>query len=297
MEASMEEVIEQNKDGMDTFQVPWPSALNEIKDTAVMMKMAGRYICHANVVARIGDRMAEAVEALQRQLEEIKKLFVGKPLHDVDFSGPLADLEKIASQLKEPAPETLERCKTGDLGTYLSEKTAQLATLTREVIRKIEGRDLVYKQTEAILTGLKRLRFLLHSFVTTYKILTRVIAAVVLLILVTFVALFATLETETEIMARITQNRADIRAAQAALSRVEDQLAQLNSKMRELEKLELDREEKIKILEMSVQAHQLKEKREKLQFQIHQKQKALEENMKKIEEIRHKSLLARMLRL
>jgi len=293
----MEGIAGENKEERATVQVPWPRALDEIKDTAVMLKIAGNYLCHGNVVARIGERMAEAVETLQRQLEEIKKLFVGKPLHDVDFSEPLEDLKKTVSHLKAPTPDILERCKSGDLGIYLSEKTAKLSRLTLEIIRKIEGSHLAYNHTEAILTGLKRLRFLVHGFVVTYKILTRVIVASSLCILVILGVLYATLETEKEIMARIAQHRGDIRAAQAALSRVEDQMAQLRSELEELEGHDLDREEKIKILQMSVRAHQLKERKEKLQFQIQQKQKALEDNMKKVDEIKRKSLLARMLRL
>ncbi len=287
---------EQVANGQVETQAKWPQALNEIKDTAVMMKMAGQYVCQDRVVTRIGERMADSVDSLERQLEEIKKLFVGKPLQDIDLSEPVEELRKLASTLREPDPETLEKCKSGELGHRIAQKTAQLAELTQELINKIEGKDLEYKKSEVILTGFKRLRFLVHTFVTTYKILTKVILATALSAVIALGLLFATMETEKDIMAVITQSRADIRAAQAALSRVEEQIAKLKAEMEELDSPTLEREKKIKILEMSVRAHHLKEKREKLLFEVAQKEKLLEENIKKMEELKNKSFLARLLR-
>jgi len=59
----------------------------------------------------------------------------------------------------------------------------------------------------------------------------------------------------------------------------------------------MTREDKISILELNIRSHKLEDQKEKIQAELEQQETALAGNVKRLEAMRKKSFVARLLRL
>ncbi len=278
---------------------PRPVALREIKDYAVLMEMAGSYLCEEIILAKVANGIEKNLEFLKEYISALRKQFVGKPAHEVDITSPYDEILDLVKTLREPDQEDKEKIREGEIGLELKEKTRDLANALQELIEGIEGKTAKYTKADLIVQAFGHLKGLVHTLITTYKLLTRIVACVALLCVVVFVILFATMETEKEVMVKVDEVRSLIETKQVALAKVMEEISRVKQRAEAMESKEgeLDREEKIKIMELKLKAHNLSEKKEKIQFEIDEQQKLLDQNLKKIEDMRRKSFLKRLLRM
>ncbi len=278
---------------------PRPAELCQIKDYAVLMEMAGSYLCEEIILNKLAEGIEQNLESLKDYVYRVRRQFVGKPLHEVDIKGPYNNIQEVAKFLRRPDESTKERFKEGGVGRTLMEATQEMAEAIEELIERVQGKTEKYRKRDLFIQAYDRLKFFVHTIATTYKLLTRILIGVAVACLVAFVVLFTTMETQKDVLVQVGQVKATIEKKQKALAKVSALILQVRQERQILEQKqdEFSREDKIKLIELKLREHNLKQKKEKIQFELDAEQKVLDQNMRRLQEIKSKSFFRRLLRL
>ena len=142
-------------------------ALKEIKDSAVMLSIANEYICDDPFLEKIGSNIRKSLELVENHIEELKRQFVGKPIEEMDLSGPVNQLAQLATLLERADGGVKKKCAEGELGIELKEAYMSLVSKVKELRDRIEGRSVSYTKTDSVVGFLGRFRFIVRAFVAT----------------------------------------------------------------------------------------------------------------------------------
>ena len=276
-----------------------PAELCQIKDYAVLMEMAGSYLCEETVLRKLADGIESNLESVKDYVFRVRRQFVGKPLHEIDITGAYDSIQDLAKGLKRPDEATKERFKQGKVGAALMDATRQMSAAIEELIERVQGKTDKYRKRDLLIQTYDRLKYLAHSAISTYKVLTRIVLAVAVACLIGFVVLFATMETEKDILVHVAGVKAEIQKKEDALAKLVDQIAQARQDAQSIENKEdeLTREDKIRLIEIKLKEHNLNKKKEKIQFELDAQRRLLEQDIRRLEELRNKSFIKRLLRL
>lgn len=276
-----------------------PPEISQIKDYAILLEMAGEYLCEESILGKLADGIEECLESLKDYVLRVRRRFVGKPIHEIDISGPYDEIQGLARSIRRPDEQTKELIRRGRIGNKLLGAIKEMAESVQELIERVQGNTEKYKKKDLLIQAYDKLKFFLHTVFATYKVLTRITLCIAVACLIGFVTLLATMETQSELSAHMAQVEASIQRKQGVLSKLEQDILEVNQKTEALENKveELSREEKIKLIELKLRRHNLKEKREKIQLEIKSKREILNQDMRKLEELRKRSFLKRLLRI
>jgi hypothetical protein len=104
------------------------------------------------------------------------------------------------------------------------------------------------------------------------------------------------MESEEKLLEGISRSQTYIQTQQEILATLDYQKEQISEKIDAMSRKELNRQEKVEVLDLYVNIHELDEKRSKLQVEIQLQEQKIEEKQERIEEIRGKSFVERLLR-
>ncbi len=276
-----------------------PAELCQIKDYAVLMEIAGSYLCEEAVLRRLADGIQDNLESLKDYVYRVRRKFVGKPVHEIDITGPYDGIENLARSIRHPDEATKEKFREGKIGSALMEASREMAAAIEELTERVQGRTDKYRKRDFLIQLYDRVKFLAHSVVTTYKVLTRIVLAVLAAAVITFVILFATMETEKDVLVEVGNVKAMIEEKHSALSKVSRLISETLQEVRSLENKgeELGRDDKVKLIELKLREHTLKQKKEKIQIEIQREESILDSELKRLDEIKKKSFIRRLLRM
>jgi len=276
-----------------------PSELCQIKDYAVLMEIAGSYLCEETVLRKMADDIESNLEGLKDYVYRVRRRFVGRPLHEIGIEGSYDNIAEIARGLKHPDEAAKERFRQGEFGVALMDATRQMSAAIEELVERVQGKTDKYRKKDLLIQIYERVKYLTSTVTTTYKVLTRIVLAVLAACLIGFVILLSTMETEKDILAHVADVKTTIQKKEDALARLVEQIARTRQEARSIENRvdELTREDKIKLIQIKLKEHNLDQKREKVQFELNAQKRVLDQDMKRLEELRNKSFIKRLLRL
>lgn len=272
-------------------------ALREIKDSAVMLRIANKYLCEDTYIKKIGACVKENIEIVGNHIEGVKKQFVGKPITEMDLNKPLNRVVRFAERLQKAGDGIKKKCVEGELGNDLHEKLTSLAHEMNALKERVEGRSVSFTKADSALGFIGRFKFIVRSLALTSKFALRICALFILVCFGIFAVLFVTMETEKGPLKMVEQSKSLIHLKRADLARINEEVKPLQEKINRLKKNELSRQDEIKILDLRTKAYNLFEEQQKVQIEIEIEEKALSEKIKKLEEVRRKSFLEKLLRL
>ena len=204
------------------YRVP-DTNLNELKDTAAMLIMAGEYLCEEVSLKKIGSSIEKNLEILRNHVEDLRKQLVGKKNRE-DEPAVDEDLEQIsyiASLLQKADKDTRRKCVEGELGEELEVKNVSLAKGINVLKEKTEGGPPVrYTKTESAFGMFGRLKFVISAIATLFKFTFKILALLILICLIPFAYFFFTMDTEKDLSKKINQDSAYLSSKQADLSRI-----------------------------------------------------------------------------
>jgi hypothetical protein len=128
--------------------------------------------------------------------------------------------------------------------------------------------------------------FIVKLFVT----LTLVPLIAVMICIVPFTYLYVTMESEEKLLEGISRSQTYIQTQQEILATLDYQ------KIDDMSRRELSRQEKVEVMDLYVNIHKLDEERSNLQVEIQLQEQKIEEKQERIEEIKEKSFVERLLR-
>jgi len=271
-------------------------ALNAIKDKAVILRMAVKYVCEDPFLIKMGAGIAQNIEVLKNHIEDLEKQFVGKPTDDIKLNEQVEGIKDISSRLQESERSTNDKCVKGELGKELSEKVISLAGGLKELERRVSGEAVSYTRSDSVKGAFGRMKFITDPFVLHYRAMLKLLTVLVLAVIAVFLYLFFTMETEKGLQEKIDRSRAHIESLQTPLSEIKEEVWQIRKEIGRITQKELTRQGKAAVMDLNVKAFALTEKLGKAHIEIKIHQKALDENQKKLEEMKQKSFFERILR-
>jgi hypothetical protein len=272
------------------------NALNEIKDRAVMLAMASEYICEDVFLKSIGSIIKEKVDVLKSHVENLEGQSVGKPVDELKLNEKLEGIAHFAELLEEPAKDLNDKCVKGELGRELGEKVISLANGVSILQGRVDGRSLSYSRSDSVKGILDRLGFAFAPVTALSRVFLKILLILAFFCIVALGYLFFTMETEKGILEEIEQNRSSIKESEAVLLPTREELKQIREQISNIRQKELDRDGEIEVMDLNVKAFELAERQEKAEAKIKLQQKMLEDNIKKLEEMKQKSFLKQLLR-
>jgi hypothetical protein len=113
---------------------------------------------------------------------------------------------------------------------------------------------------------------------------------------VTFIVKYVTMESEEKLLEGISRSQTYIQTQQEILATLDYQKEQISEKIDDMSRRELSRQEKVEVMDLYVNIHKLDEERSNLQVEIQLQEQKIEEKQERIEEIKEKSFVERLLR-
>ena len=86
----------------DVVSHDFNDALIEMKDSAIMLYMAGEYLCENFFLKKTGARIRENLDLLRDYVKELEKKLIGKPLEEFNLDEYFEPVADIAQFLQSP---------------------------------------------------------------------------------------------------------------------------------------------------------------------------------------------------
>ncbi len=272
-------------------------AFGAFKDWLILLDMAGEYLCGGTFLQKMSSAINEKADILKSRAQELKGRFVGKPMHEIDMTSSFQELEVFCERLREPDGKLEDRCRQGKVARELEERVQSLKEGLGVLHDRVEGETDPYTVKDSLKRVLEKLKVLLRGFVTTYKVATRLIGVLFLVGLITFFALYFTMEKAGDVERDIRRIENAIQVKEAKLTDIRNRIAEMQSKALETRSSFISRDEKIALLEQNLKVHKLNDAKEKLQSEVDQQKEVLHESRQKLQRLRKKSFFASLLRM
>lgn len=272
-------------------------ALGAIKDRAILLSMAHEYLCEAVFLRKLGTELSLHLERLKEQVGTIKKRYVGIPASDVDLETPMAQLVHMAHLMSAAEGGTIDRCRSGQLGEELWAKVRTLVDGVDGLRAKIEGMPAPYGLSDLLFSAGVKLQSLLQKAVASTTFLAKVAVFFAIGLFGVFLYLLLTMEDGEGIRQKIAACREAVSTKQSASLKLTRNRAQIREEIDRLyQKEELSREEKVELIYLNLKAHKMMEELEKLEVAMAFDARVIEDELQRLEGLRKKSFLERLLR-
>ena len=136
-----------------------------------------------------------------------------------------------------------------------------------------------------------RLKSFLGSTAITKTL--KILGLFLIVSLMAFLYLFITMETEKDLLKKIAHTKAQIQSSQETLDLKNEMVQEVWEEKIESVK---HNESQVKIMGIQLKIYELEEEQEKIQAHISIQQKALDEDLKKLEEMKRRSFSERLFR-
>jgi hypothetical protein len=280
-----------------SLEIQAKEAFGAFKDWLILLDMAGEYLCGATFLEKMSTAIKEAADVLKNRAQELKGRFVGKPMHEIDMTSSFQELELFCDRLRETEGKLEDRCRQGKIARELEERVRALKEGLGILQDRVEGETDPYTAKDSLKGFLEKLKVPLRGFVRTYKVATRLIGMLFLAGLISFFALYFTMEKAGDVERDIRRIEHTILVKEAKLADIRNRIAEIQSKAMKTRSSFVSRDEKISLLEQNLKVHKLNDEKEKLQSEVDQQKEVLNQGREKLQRLRSKSFLASLLRM
>ena len=272
--------------------------LHGIRDIALLLNMANTHLCEEVYLKKVGLAIDNHLEELGGDISSLKKKFPGRFVKEVDTDQVIENFQGIVQQLQEPDKETLKKCSTGALGLELENVVNVMGHALDAIKSKVEGELGTYsKADESVLTLTKWIKSIGHQLFSLSAMTVRITSIAVSILLVVFVSLFLSMESQKDLLDKISQYRTHIQGQLAILSSSDAEKKRINRELDILGEGESSRQEKTRVLDLTLEIHEINEQALSAQAEIDAYQRRIDELEEKIDEMNKKPFIKRLFRL
>jgi septal ring factor EnvC (AmiA/AmiB activator) len=270
--------------------------LNELKDGAIMLRIANDFLCEDQLLKKMGLMLEQSVEAVKAHVENTRNQIVGKVDERGNLDKKLETLAHIVAALKKGDRETQRKCAQGRLGRELSETVGSVIKEVAELDDMVEGKSVSYSRASSALGMLAGLKSVFNLMGSASRFVLRLVLVLMILCAATFAYLYFTMDTEEGLKKDIGGFQKAIAPSRAEISRIEEEMKDVKKEIDAMKKRELSGPEKIKYMELNVRFYKLSEDKGKLEGAISVQQRSIEEIQRRLQAVREKPFLDRLLR-
>ena len=278
------------------------NSLHGIRDNALLLSLGREYLCKEPFLKKIGHSVDLQLKQLKEDIVTLKKKFPGKFLQgqEIDTDGIVNELSRMAERLRKPDKKIQKKCEVGELGRELEESVDTMALVIDEIWDQVEGRGATYSAKESaadFFGGIKNaIGSLVRSVVKTVVLFFKILFLVTSVLALIFLALYMTMETEEKYLKHIEKIDAMIMPQKQLIAECDQEIAEISRQVNRLREGKETRQALMNVMELNVKIHTLREKRQEAEVKINLYENDRIENEEKIELVRNKTFLERLLR-
>ena len=270
-------------------------SLRNIRDSAFLLSIANEYLNENVFLKKIGTEISKNLSALKDDIIALKKQFPGKFTQEVNTDNIMNSFKTTTKEMLLDSDEIINKCTTGKLGTALNADVDKITEAIEKIWRQVKGTDVKYTATDSIggffsrfniFSGLARL--LGGAF--------KIILIVLIILLAGFSYLYFTMEKEAPILKENKELLTFIEKKQAVLHDLENKKSEAQKSLKTHNSKKLDRKDKIAIIDLETRIQELNQEIHLVEGQIDTRKSTMEKNNEKLEIMRRKSFLDRLLK-
>ena len=274
------------------------SALSALKDNVLLLTMANDHLGDEKFLIKIGNNISQAVEFLNRDISSLKKEYPGKFMNDVDTDSILQKIDNAAQRMLRPDKETMENHSSGTLGREMESYVISIKKAINLIRSKVQGTDF----DKAGKKGYGRdilmpIKGMFHYAGNVIIFSVKILACIMVLAASIFSYLFFTMEKETPFLNEIQASQALIQQKKQLIPDLEHQRQDLNDKRN---KMKIDslmtRDEKVAALDVEMKIKKIDTTLNQIAIEITVHEKKITDNQEKLDALRKKSFIQRLLK-
>jgi len=204
----------------------------------------------------------------------------------------------IAERLKSPDKEITKRCSAGEVGKKLETAVELLIQAIDEIMVQVEGRSVRYTAKDSILKQFGLIGIVFRALGRTTKAIIKIALILTFIALIPLTFLFVTMERESKLQEDIAKMKSLIPPQKRILAECDKEIAEISRKVEALREGTQDpsRQQMLEIMDLNVKIHALGEKRQKAEIEISIHENDIIKRMAKLESLKKKSLMEKLLR-
>lgn len=274
-----------------------PKSLHGIRDMALLLNMANTHLCEEVYLQKVGLAIGNHLEELKSDISFLKKKFPGRFIKEVDTDQVIENFQGIVRQLHEPDKETLKKCRTGALGLDLENVVNVMGHALEAIEGQVEGELVTYSKAESVLALTGWIKSIGHQLFALSTLTVKIAAIAVSILLVVFASLFLSMDSQKDLLDKISQYRSHIQGQLAIVSNADAEKERINKELNLIREGDYSRQEMARVLDLTLVIHEINEQALSAQAEIDVYQRRIDEMEKKIDEMNKRSFMARLLRL
>jgi cell division protein FtsL len=278
------------------------NSLHGIRDNALLLSLGRKYLCKESFLKKIGHSVDLQLTQLKEDIVTLKRKFPGKFLQgkEIDTDGIVNELSRMAERLRKPDKKIQKKCAVGELGRELEESVDTMALVIDEIWDQVEGRGVTYSARDSVAKFFGGIKNAVGSFVRavvkTVALFFKILFLVTSVSALIFLALYMTMETEEKYLNNIKKIDALIVPQKQLIAECDREISEISRQVNRLREGEETRQSLMEVMELNVKIHTLREKRQEAEVKINLYGNDRIDNEEKIELVRKKTFLERLLR-
>jgi len=271
-------------------------ALNELKNDALLLTVANEHLTDEIYLIRIGNNIQKAIEVLQRDIASLKKEYPGKLMNEMDTDGILEKIDSAARRMLSPDMEIMQDHASGDLGRKIESYVFSITKAVEDIRKKIKGVPPEHEVTGHTTNVLMKVEDVFRSTGGIILFGLKIIACTVVLVAAVFSYLYFTMEKDSSFINEIASSQALMMEKKARVPRLEQEKTELENKRIPQGNKELTRQEKVAALDLELKIRKLDEIIDQTEAEISVQEKNIIDNQDKLDALRKKPFLKRLLK-
>ncbi|MDD4201079.1 MAG: hypothetical protein PHS19_06815 [Eubacteriales bacterium] len=271
-------------------------ALEEIRNNVLMIVIAGEYFCDETGIKKTGTVIEKHFLELKEGITALKKQFPGKFHSEVDSDSILEKLNLTIKGMLNPNEDILERCSRGELGRELEGRLKEAQKAVKDITAQVFGYTSDQNKTVSV-SGITETVGNVGGFLGKFILLSlKLLLGTVLIICLICAFLYFTMEKEGNLSRKMAEAQNLLDEQNEKISDIEKKKEDLRREIAFLDKQKAQRDNNLALLRHEVEIQKLNQDQDKIEAIAEIHISAIENHRKRIEEIRKKSLIKRLLR-
>ena len=271
-------------------------AVKDIHNIGIMLSGASEYVCEEGVLKRFSLYLQAYHKRLESDITSLKKEYPGRFPETPELDSSLSRIRDISAVLGQDKKSVETKCRAGNFGHELNTQVAELKSGVQEVWETVSGKVSGYSITDRLAGPRGTVTSALYNLSPFAPIPRKIIIAALMIAAIAFGYLFFTMESKDALVQGIKNDLTYLETERQALKVKKQEFKDIQAEIKVLDKKNLNRKDKIKLLSLTVEDGKLREFIEKTTVVVEKRERELEEKNKRLEELRKKPFLQRLLR-
>lgn len=270
--------------------------IKAIQNIGIMLDGASEFVCEGGVLKRFSGYIGAYLKKLESDIVSLKKKFPGKFPETPELDSSLSRIKDIATTLRRGKSDVEAKCRAGELGRELTREIIELRTGVQDISQTVSGKVSGYSIADRIAGQGGKVTSALYYLSPFAPIPRKVILAALAVAFIGFGYLFFTMESEDALIQSIKYDVAFLQTQEKVLSAKKEEHREIKAEIKNRDKQNLNRKDKIDLLTLSVEEQKIAEFIEKTAVSIEKREKELAEKNKRLEELQKKSFFRKLLK-